>query len=154
MSDIKELITKHNKDNTVVLTKVLSGLKSIEEAIKGGRKLCFSLDPNNMDKIKELELRMTGYLSQLKELYSKMESLKRNKELAAYMALKVKAEESEGSIKFVDGASKTEAAFVVADERQVRDRVDGLLKASDDIVKTCRNLINGQSESNDTSLDR
>jgi hypothetical protein len=154
MADIRTLIEKHNKDNADVLKKILVGLKPVEEAIKTGRKLCFSLDPNNMDKIKELELRMTGQLSQLKELYSKVESLKRNKELAIYMALKIKAEESEGAIKFVDGASKMEAAFAVADERQVRDRVEGLLKSTDDIVKTCRNLVNGQSDSNDISIDK
>lgn len=145
MSDVKKLIETYNKDNTVALTKIMKGLKPLEEATKGARKLCFTLDPNNMDKINELQLRMTGHHSQLQEIFSKVDSLKRNKELAAYMALKVRAEESEGAIKFVDGASKMEAAFVVADERKVRDHIEGLLKSADDVVKTCRNLNNGQS---------
>lgn len=155
MADVKKLIETYNKDNSLVLTKIMKGLKPLEEATKGARKLCFSLDPNNMNKINELQLRIVGYKSQLQELFSKVDSLKRNKELAAYMALKVKAEESEGAIKFVDGASKMEAAFVVADERRVRDHIEGLLKSADDILKTCRNLNNGQNtEGKDSQLEK
>lgn len=145
MADVKQLIESYNKDNSVVLTKIMKGLKPLEEATKSARKLCFSLDPNNLNKINELQLRIVGQKSQLQELFSKVDSLKRNKELAAYMALKVRAEESEGAVKFVDGASKMEAAFTVADERRVRDHIEGLLKSADDILKTCRNLNNGMT---------
>jgi len=154
MAEIKDLIVKYNQDNTIVLTKILEGLKPIEEATKNARKLCFSLDPNNMDKINELQIRMVGHASQLEELFSKVNSLKRNKELAAYMGLKTKAEDSEGAIKFVDGASKMEASFVVADERKVRDHIEGLLKSANDILITCRNLNFGRPTGNkESSLD-
>jgi len=155
MSEIKELVVKYHKNNTEALTKIMKGLEPLEQATKDARKLCFTLDPNNMDRINELQIRIVGHKSQLQELFSKVDSLKRNKELAAYMDLKIKSEESEGTIKFVDGSSKMEAAFAVADERRVRDHIEGLLKSADDILKTCRNLNNGQqADKADSSLDQ
>jgi len=154
MAELKQLIATYQKDNSPALVKIMQALKPLEEATKNARKLCFQLDPNNMNKINELQLRIAGHKSQLQEIFSKVEALKRNKELAAYMELKVRAEESEGQIKFTDGASKMEAAFIVADERRVLAHIEGLLKSADDILKTCRNLNNGQVDDKESPLDK
>ena len=148
---LEPIIDKFNRDNTQALEKIMKALTPTCKAVENARKLMFKVNPNNLDKVKEIEIQVTGHFMQLQEIYSRVYSLKKNKELAYYQLLKNHAESNE-KVKFVATSAEKEAALSVADERRVRDYIDGYLKSAAECLKTCRNLINEKKFMSQSSL--
>lgn len=146
---LEGFVVKYNVENSEKLKKILTILKPTFAEVKKISQVMLKLNPNNLDKAKEIECQVTGHNMILQEYYSIVASLKKNKEVAYYQMLKNRAEES--NIKFVDGSSSKEASFAVADERKVRDTIDGYLKSSEQCLRTCRNLINEKQYASQSS---
>lgn len=130
----------YNVDNTATLEKILKNLEPIFKMVEAAQKLCYKVDPNNLEQVKKMEIQVTGCYMQLQEIFSRVATLKKNKELAYYMELKARIEGA--GEKFVAASSDKEASLAVAEERRVRDIIEGYLLAASECIKTCRNLVN------------
>jgi len=146
---LEKTIQQFKKDDSKALAKVEKIVESSCKAISTAKKLMLKLNVNNVSQIKELEKDMTAHFLILEEWYQKVNSLKKNKEYAYYQALKNAAEEN--NEKFVSAPSEKEAALYVAAERKLRDKILGSKNGAVEAMKTCRNLINNQELSTQTS---
>jgi hypothetical protein len=148
---LESTIEQFKKDDSKALDKVEKFVEDSCQAVAKAKSILLKLNVNNMTHIKEIQKDMTAYFLALEEWYQKVNSLKKNKELAYYMSLKNQSEENQE--KFVSASAEKESALYVAPERKLRDKILGSKNGALEIIKTCRNLINSQELASQTSAE-
>lgn len=146
---LEKTIEQFKKDDSKALAKVEKIVQASCKAVTDAKRILLKLNVNNITQIKELEKDMTAHYLILEEWYQKVNSLKKNKELAYYTSLKNAAEANND--KFVSAPAEKESSLYVAPERKLRDKILGSQKGALEAMKTCRNLINNQELSTQTS---
>jgi len=148
---LEKIIDELKKDDSKSLAKVEKIVDVSCKAITGTKNILLKLNINNISQIKELQKDVNAHYIILEEWYEKISSLKKNKELAYYMYLKNKIEAE--NAKFVSASSEKESSLYVAPERKLRDKIQGSLKGAEEVMKTCRNIINSQKFASQSSDD-
>lgn len=146
---LEKTIEQFKKDDSKALAKVEKIVDVSCKAVSNAKKILLRLNVNNIAKIKELEKDINAHYLILEEWYQKVNSLKKNKGYAYYQSLKNAAEAE--NAKFVSAPAEKEAALYVAPERKLRDKILGSQKGALETIKTCRNLINNQEFSTQSS---
>ncbi len=146
---LENVIENLKKDDSKALAKVEKIVESSCKAITNTKDILLKLNVNNISQIKELEKDVNAHYLILEEWFQKISSLKKNKELAYYMYLKNKIDAENG--KFVSASADKESALYVSPERKLRDKIAGSLNGASEVMKTCRNIINSQKFSSQTS---
>ena len=122
------------------ITKLLKELKeSYFDVIDDYTQQIMQEIITTIDELKKAKTVLTGISASLNPIYSKALTLKKQKEYRFYVIKKQKCE-SEG-IKFVDGATTTEAKDAVRLYRDVRDIICGYLKAAEGLIYDCKDRI-------------
>ena len=137
---LESTVEKFKKDDTAILAKILKELEPTFKAVEASRKILPTLDINNLDKVKKIQLEMTSHYGLLREWFLRIECLKKNKQACYSQYLRNEAEKK--NEKFVSAVAENESSVYVAEERRVRDMIQGKLDLSVETLKTCRNLIN------------
>ena len=136
---LESTVEKFKKDDTAVLAKILKELDPTFKAVEASRRLLPKMSINNLDAVKKLELDTTSAYGILREWFLRIDCLKKNKEDCYYQFLRNEAEKK--NEKFVSAVAEKESSVYVAEERRVRDMIQGKLDFALETMKTCRNLI-------------
>jgi Xaa-Pro aminopeptidase len=137
---LESLIEKFNKDNSKALDKIEKILEPSRQAIQNGAKLMLKIDPKNIAKVDDFQKQVASHKALIAEYYYQLCGLVKNKK-AAYMVLLKNKAEAENQ-KFVAAAAEAEANLAVADERRLRDKLQGSFEAATELIRTCRNIKN------------
>jgi len=82
---------------------------------------------------------LTGIYIKLNPIYSIAESIKKNREESFYMAKKISIENN--GDKFVSASTDKEASNSVANERRVRNIIEGKVSACSQGISTCQSKM-------------
>ena len=148
---LESVIEQFKKDDSKALAKIEKIIDSSCKAVSKAKSIMLKLNVNNINQIKEIEKNMNAHFLILEEWYQKINSLKKNKELAYYQYLKNSAEAT--NTKWVSAPAEKEASLYVAPERKLRDKILGSKNGALETIKTCRNLVNNQEFSTQTSKE-
>jgi len=135
---------KYLKNKANELNNLLKKYHPSFIAIEKCKKDLLSVDTNNLPKIKQILLTLTGHYMSLVSITKKLQALKRNKENAYFYAKKIEIE-NEGK-KFTSAPIEREATLFVAEERRVRNIFEGYLEACLEGIRTCRAFLNTKDE--------
>jgi len=139
---LEERVKQFMKDDAKTLARVEKIVDPSCKAVARAKNILLKFSVNNINKAKEIEKNINAHYLTLEEWYERVNALKKNKELAYFIAMKNQAEQ-EGT-KFVSAPTEKEASLYVAPERKLRDKILGNLKGALETMKTCRNIINSQ----------
>ena len=135
---------KYLVDNAAQLKKYTVSLKALFTKIDEVRKTLLNVPHTDIETIKDLLLKFTGYYSYINEQFAKLSSLKKNKALAYYYNARVESEKN--GDKFVSAPVEKESEFAVATEREMRDMAEAYVATCMEGIRTCRVLINNDSQ--------
>ena len=66
---LESTVEKFKKDDTAILAKILKELEPTFKAVEASRKILPTLDINNLDKVKKIQLEMTSHYGLLREWF-------------------------------------------------------------------------------------
>lgn len=137
---LENLVEKFNKDNSKALAKIEKIVEPSRKAIKNASKLMAKLDHKNIDKVDQFQQEITSHKNVIAEYYFPLCGLVKNKKAAYLTFLKNKAEAE--NTKYVSAAAEPEANLAVAEERRLRDKLQGAWESAIELIRTCRNIKN------------
>lgn len=137
---------KYLVNNAVYLKGVLNLLDPTFKKLDSFSEKFLTLNLDSSNAVKKIATDLTGYHFLLVPLQSKVATLKTQKEAAYYYQKKIEIEEAGN--KFVDAVTKKEASLYVAEERDVRNRIESYIAVCLEGLKSCRNFINDRQPSN------
>ncbi len=134
-----EIVKKYLKDNTVALETILKKFEPIFKKVDTLKKATIRLDSSNIVATKDTLTKLTGYYMEIVDILRKIEALKKNKSEAYYCSKRI--EITNAGDKFVSAPIEKESSLYVADERRVRNILQGKLDACLEGIRTCRTII-------------
>lgn len=142
---LEKLVEKFNKDNTKALEQIEKLVKPDIDAVRKAQKVFLKLDTKSYERINNFQQELAAHKSVLDDWYCQLEALVRNKEHAYFQMLVNQAELEE--TKFVATKAEHSAALAVAEERRLRNKIQGAQESAIGLIHTCRNIMNNAKNS-------